>query len=438
MTTATPDLVEPPQEPMHRERPSDSLGPAAVPVDTTSEPALDPHEAKLSPDDPRLRLRRPASRTLRSGPIVALVVALLGTVMLAVAFAFQPHSSASPNREDGAQAAGGTPSPAVPDSIRNAPASAPSATASRTEPRASSGNARAPSAATDPQRIEHEQELKAESSGILFTPQGGEGEPRASGSDAPRPSSAAFAPQAPETPGMGGGADDPNGQDRKNAFLDSRGSAKARETLTATVRHPRSPYEVLAGTIIPAVLITAINSDLPGPVIGQVRENVFDTASGNFLLIPQGARLLANYDSMVAWGQERVLLCWNRLVFPNGDSLSLECMPAADLQGAAGLTDSVDEHWFRIVKGAAVASLLAATTQAIAGNTTGFNPTVPQMWAAGAAGEINQAGQQITRRNLNIQPTITVRPGYSVNVIVTRDMIVAPYVESPNAPRVSP
>ena len=122
------------------------------------------------------------------------------------------------------------------------------------------------------------------------------------------------------------------------------------------------------------MLITAINSDLPGPVVGQVRENVYDTVSGNVLLVPQGARLLANYDSMVAWGQERVLLCWNRLLLPNGDSLRLQCMPAADLKGAAGLADEVDEHWFRIVKGAAVASLLAATTQGIAGSTTTFNP----------------------------------------------------------------
>jgi type IV secretion system protein VirB10 len=168
--------------------------------------------------------------------------------------------------------------------------------------------------------------------------------------------------------------------------------------------------------------------------VGQVRENVYDTVSGNTLLVPQGARLLANYDSMVAWGQERVLLCWNRLLFPNGDSLDLQCMPAADLQGAAGLTDSVDEHWLRIIKGAAVASLLAATTQGIAGSTTGFNPSVPQIWASNAAGDINQVGQQLTRRNLSIQPTITVRPGYSVNVMVTRDLVIPPYLDATRTP----
>jgi type IV secretion system protein VirB10 len=217
---------------------------------------------------------------------------------------------------------------------------------------------------------------------------------------------------------------DPNLQERKNAFLDSEGATKTTGYLRTRLQHPQSPYEIKAGTIIPAVLITAINSDLPGPVIGQVRENVYDTVSGNYLLVPQGSRLLAQYDSMVAWGQERVLVCWNRLIFPNGDSISLDCMPAADLAGAAGLTDEVDEHWARILKGAAVASLLAATTQSVAGNVQGFNPTVPQMWANNAAGQINQVGQQLTRREINVQPTITIRPGLSVNVIVSKDLVL--------------
>jgi type IV secretion system protein VirB10 len=235
---------------------------------------------------------------------------------------------------------------------------------------------------------------------------------------------------------------DPNSQVRKNAFLDSQGASKTTDILPARLQHPRSPYEVKGGTIIPAVLITGINSDLPGPVIGQVRESVYDTVSGNYLLIPQGSRLLAQYDSMVAWGQERVLVCWNRLVFPNGDSIDLECMPAADLAGAAGLADGVDEHWGRILKGAAVATLLAATTTVVAGNTQGFNPTVPQTLARNAAGEMNAIGQRITAQNLNIQPTITVRPGFSVNVIVTKDLVLpAPYAGDPpperNKPHVS-
>jgi type IV secretion system protein VirB10 len=219
------------------------------------------------------------------------------------------------------------------------------------------------------------------------------------------------------------GQADPNLQARKNAFLEGK---RSKEVLSTSVEAPRSPFEVKAGSVIPAVLLTAINSDLPGPVIGQVRENVYDTVTGNHLLIPQGAKLLATYDSMVAWGQERVLVCWNRLLFPDGRSIALECMPAADLQGAAGLTDEVDEHWWRILKGVGAASLLAATAQGVAGNVQGFNAPVPQLWARGAAQEVNSAGQQLLRRNIQIQPTITVRPGFSVNVLVTRDMILPP------------
>ena len=185
--------------------------------------------------------------------------------------------------------------------------------------------------------------------------------------------------------------------------------------------------------MLPAVLITAINSDLPGPVVAQVREHVYDTVTGDHLLVPQGSRLIAQYDSMVAWGQERVLLCWNRLILPNGDSLDLQCMPAADLKGAAGLADEVDEHWWRILKGAAVATLLSAGTAFAAGDTTSYNPTVGQVMARSASGEIGQVGAQLTRNNLSIQPTITVRPGFSVNVIVTKDMIVPPYPDPPRA-----
>lgn len=259
-----------------------------------------------------------------------------------------------------------------------------------------------------------EQELRARGAGVLFESARG---------SATTPTPAAPAPAAGPTSARAT-EPDPNLQERKSAFLDSAGAMKGTGYLPTQLQHPRSPYEIKAGAIIPAVLITAVNSDLPGPVIAQVRENVYDTVSGNHLLVPQGARLLAQYDAMVAWGQERVLVCWNRLIFPNGDSLSLECMPAADLAGAAGLTDEVDEHWNRILKGAAVASLLAATTTAVAGNTEGYNPTVPQTWARSAAGEVNQVGQRITARNLNIQPTITIRPGFSVNVIVSKDILL--------------
>jgi type IV secretion system protein VirB10 len=221
-------------------------------------------------------------------------------------------------------------------------------------------------------------------------------------------------------------APDPNLQERKNDFLARAGVSDA-EYLEKAVTPPRSPFEVKAGTVIPTVLISGINSDLPGQVVAQVRENVYDTVTGNYLLIPQGSRLLAAYDSMVAWGQERVLVCWNRVIRPDGTSIALGCMPGVDLAGYAGFADEVDNHWWRIVSGAVFSSLLAATAQRSQGDVTGFQPTFPQVWASNAAGQINQTGQQLTQKNLQIQPAITIRPGFSVNVLVTKDIVIAPY-----------
>jgi type IV secretory pathway VirB10-like protein len=147
--------------------------------------------------------------------------------------------------------------------------------------------------------------------------------------------------------------------------------------------------------------------------------------TGDYLLVPQRSRLIAAYDSMVAWGQERVLLCWNRLIRPDGTSLTLDCMPGIDLAGYAGLSDEVDNHWSNLITGAALSSILAATAQRTQGDVTGFQPSLSQSWASNAAGQINQAGQQLTQKNLQLQPTITVRPGFSVNVLVTRDVALA-------------
>jgi type IV secretion system protein VirB10 len=317
----------------------------------------------------------------------------------------------------------------VPDTIRNAQARRPPLLSAAD----AGGGARALHAVgpEDPSdRLARELDSKARGAGILFASAGGAEEHALPSSDAP--------PQALDLQPMGASpapsaSVDPNLQDRKNAFLSGKGGVKHTDYLDVALQHPRSPYEIKAGSVLPAVLITAINSDLPGPVIAQVREHVYDTVTGNTLLVPQGSRLIAQYDSMVAWGQERVLLCWNRLVLPNGDSMDLQCMPAADLKGAAGLTDEVDEHWWRILKGAAVATLLSAGTAYVAGDTTSYNPTVGQVMARSASGEIGQVGAQLTHNNLSIQPTITVRPGFAVNVIVTKDMIVPPYPDPPTA-----
>jgi type IV secretion system protein VirB10 len=402
---------------------------STVTPEPVCEPAVDPHAPKLSPDDPRMRLARPQARTLRSGPIAILVGCLLVAVMLAVALAFE-----SPSRkvQSAAEPSAAPAPPAVPDTIRNAGANR-AALLSMRDAGWAEHELRAVGPEDPEQRAARELDQKARGAGILFaSPAGPEERPEApprAGSLEGQPSSAAPAPSA---------SVDPNMQDRKNAFLGGKGGVKHADYLEVALQHPRSPYEIKAGTVLPAVLITAINSDLPGPVVAQVREHVYDTVSGNTLLVPQGSRLIAQYDSMVAWGQERVLLCWNRLVLPNGDSMDLQCMPAADLKGAAGLADEVDEHWWRILKGAGVATLLSVGTAYAAGDTTAYNPTVGQVVARSASGEIGTVGAQLTRNNLSIQPTITVRPGFSVNVIVTKDMIVPPYPDPPTALRAAP
>lgn len=219
--------------------------------------------------------------------------------------------------------------------------------------------------------------------------------------------------------------DDDNRQDDKGEFLNTK--RKDSPYLKSSLIRPASPYQVMAGTIIPGVLLTGINSDLPGQIVGQVSQNVFDTVNGNHLLIPQGTRVIGEYDSRVAYGQERVLIVWTRLIMPDGSSISLEGMPGVDLSGYAGLTDRVNNHYLRLLGGVVMGSLLGAAAQMAEGSTQSVNPSFGQLALQGAAQNTNQAGQQLTRKNLNIQPTLEIRPGYRFNVFVTKDVILQPY-----------
>lgn len=222
--------------------------------------------------------------------------------------------------------------------------------------------------------------------------------------------------------------DDVNRQDDKVSFLRKTRSTDVR--LSERLLYPESPYELLSGSLIPGVLLTGINSDLPGELLGQVSENVFDTVSGLHLLIPQGTRILGRYDSRIVYGQERVLVVWTRLIFPNGSSISLLGMPGVDLSGYAGLSDKVDNHYARLLSGVVFSSLLGAAAQISEGrtyNTT--NPSYGELSLQGIARNTNQVGQEITRRNLNIQPTLIIRPGFRFNVFVHKDITLAPYEE---------
>lgn len=220
------------------------------------------------------------------------------------------------------------------------------------------------------------------------------------------------------------GADsrDPNPQESKIAFADEA------QDSSIYNRHglvdPVSPYQVMAGTVIPASLITGLNSDLPGTIIAQVTQPVYDTVSGDYLLVPQGARLIGRYDSQVSFGQERALIVWDRVLFPNGASIEIDALPGADQSGYAGLKDKVDNHWGRVFVAAGLASLLGIGTElAINDNDDSLVRAVRD----GFQDTANQAGQRIVDRNLNIQPTLKVRPGWPLRVIVTRDLVLRPY-----------
>jgi type IV secretion system protein VirB10 len=213
-----------------------------------------------------------------------------------------------------------------------------------------------------------------------------------------------------------------NMQDRKLAFVN--GPVDRRTVSQDRLANPASPCVVQAGTVIPAALLTGIQSDLPGQVTAQVTEHVYDTPTGKFLLIPQGSRLIGQYDSQVSFGQKRVLLVWNRIMLPDGKSIVLERQQGADARGFSGLEDEVDYHWWDMIKAAALSTLLSVGAEV--GSDPGENDLVRAL-RRGSQDSINNTGQQLVRRQLNIQPTLTIRHGFPVRVIVNRDLVMAPY-----------
>ena len=235
---------------------------------------------------------------------------------------------------------------------------------------------------------------------------------------------AAPAPAASQAPAASNsGSADLTSQDHKLAFLN--GAVDRRTTSPDRVQAPASKYILQAGAVIPAALITGLRSDLPGQVTAQVTEDVYDSPTGKILLIPQGARLVGQYDAQIAFGQTRALLVWNRLIMPNGRSIVLERQPGADPEGYAGLEDEVDNHWGTLFKAAILSTLLSVGSEAgMSGNNNG---SLAEAIQQGVSQSVNQTGQQVVSRSLNIQPTITIRPGFPVRVMVTHDLVLEPY-----------
>lgn len=221
--------------------------------------------------------------------------------------------------------------------------------------------------------------------------------------------------------GLSGQTGTSTGQERQLSFLNA--GVDRRTVAADRVTSPASPYVLQAGAVISAALITGIRSDLPGQISAQVTENIYDSPTGRILLVPQGARIIGEYSNDVGFGQRRVLLVWNRLIMPNGRSIVLERQPGADTQGYAGLEDGVDYHWWDLAKAAGLSTLLAVSTEL----ATSDEDRLVRAIRDGTQDTINQAGQQIIQRQLQIAPTLTIRPGFPVRVIVTRDLVLEPY-----------
>ncbi|WP_287883257.1 TrbI/VirB10 family protein [Paracoccus sp. (in: a-proteobacteria)] len=262
--------------------------------------------------------------------------------------------------------------------------------------------------AAEQQRLAEEEAARL--SGVFF--QGG---PRPAGGSDMGAGPAGQTPGALGTMGQPGAAAT---QDPHAAFL---GGAADRITVAPDrVEAPASPYVLQAGSVIPAALITGIRSDLPGQIIAQVTQPVYDSPTGSFLLIPQGTRIIGEYDDGVRFGQRRVLLVWNRLIFPDGRSLVLERLPGADAAGYAGLEDGVDYHWGELMKAAGLSTLLAVGTELAAGDE---EDRLIRAIRDGAQDTVNQTGQKIVQRQLQVAPTLTIRPGFPVRILVGRDLV---------------
>jgi type IV secretion system protein VirB10 len=215
---------------------------------------------------------------------------------------------------------------------------------------------------------------------------------------------------------------DPNSQQRKNAMVGrTNDDADVNpHALTAAA----SPWTLQAGSIIAASLITGLNSDIPGLVTAQVTENVYDSVTGRTLLIPQGSRLIGSYDSVVAFGQSRALVVWQRIILPDGSSVQIDNVPATDTQGYAGLSDRIDRHTWQLLKGVALSTLLGVGTELSFGDT---QSDLVRAVRESAQQSGSRAGDELVTRNLSVQPTVRVRPGWPMRVVVHKDIVLRPW-----------
>jgi type IV secretion system protein TrbI len=393
-----------------------------------------PRSPKATPESvlaaPRLPVTRWNRRYLAAGSVVIATV-------VAVAFWIGFSGPAKPVKKQAGKTDGDTAvtTPAIPDrfakgyadptvqSVAQGGAAAPPALPPPVAPGAAATQARPPRPVDPAVAQAHEQAMAARSASPFFSAAAQGAPPQA----AVGPLSLASGVAPATTPAETQAADvqPANGQGGKRQFA---ANAKLDDYLQAPLRDPVSPWEVKAGTVIPAALLTAINSDLPGEIIAQVTEPVYDHVTGRTVLIPQGSRLIGQYDSQIAYGQERALVAWNRIVMPNGRSINIGSMEGADLSGASGLHDQVDGHFWQLARGILLSTVFTiGASEAQDASARSSGSLVLNSAGTGVANEAEQVGSQITSRDLNRQPTIKVRAGWPLRVLVNKDMILAPY-----------
>ncbi|MDR1920647.1 MAG: conjugal transfer protein TrbI [Candidatus Adiutrix sp.] len=220
---------------------------------------------------------------------------------------------------------------------------------------------------------------------------------------------------------------DPAADKDKEAFFER---ADVRQWRSPYTREAGARYELKTGAVVPGIMVTGINSDLPGNIIAQVSQNVYDSARGDELLIPQGAKIYGAYDSRIAYGQSRILVAWNRIIFPDGSAVALGAMPGADMGGSGGFADLVDNHYLRIFGSAALMSLITGgMSYAIdqvdnnSGNQNANNTTLQDEMASALANQMGQTSMKLLEKNMSIKPTIEIRPGFRFNIVVTKDIV---------------
>jgi type IV secretory pathway VirB10-like protein len=394
--------------------------------------AVIPRAPKLDPETLAIRTKPARAIRFRRGVIIA--IAALGSVsLMAVAWiALKPRVfGAVANRQELSEPSNRPSTDALnglPATYGDAPKLGPPLPGDLGRPILESqrrmavetGTASDPSAQQAAQERERQlAELKAaRESGVLVqgrTASSPPTVPDAAGTPTPTPT---------PTPAAGPTLDpdrDPNAQARKAQFVGALDRSDDVNPHTLTVAP--SPYLLSAGSVISASLITGLRSDLPGLVTAQVTSQVFDSPTGRILLIPQGSRLIGSYDSVVAFGQKRALIVWQRIMLPDGSSMRIDNVPATDASGYAGLQDKVDFHTWALLKGVALSTLLGVGSQL---TVTGESDLV-QAIRESTQQNVSRAGDQLTSRNLNIQPTITIRPGATVRLVVHKDLILAPW-----------